>query len=67
MLNQKGYAAYCLSAIHDALKQERRRLSIVLSDKAAVGCDRRELICKDTLVERDQVAVLCCLLEAGEF
>ena len=61
-----GEATHCLGAIHDALKQEGGRLSVILRHQAAVGCDWGELVRKDPLIERDWIAVPCCFAEAGE-
>ena len=60
-------ATHRLGAVHHTLKQEGGRLSVILCHQAAVCCDRCQLVCKDPLIERDQIAVPCCFAKAGKF
>ena len=60
------YHTHRLCAVHNALKQEGGRLSVILCHQAAVCCDWGELVRKDPLIERDQIAVPRCFAEAGE-
>jgi hypothetical protein len=59
-------AAHRLGAIDNALEEKGGRLSVILCNEATVCGHRRQLVSKHPLIERDQIAVPCCLLESGE-